>query len=240
MTTKTFAGAEIKAADKGEVVAKIATLNVVDKDGDVILNGALKRTDVVISAYGHASWEGALPVGKGVFYEEGDALLFAGSFFMDATDARDTFNTVKGLGDLGEWSYSLQNITSSPVTVDGVEANGIKSFTAKEVSPVLVGASIGSRTLSTKGANLTFAEHGKSVLADVAALVSRASEVVALRAAKGKTIADESADLLAQLDDELGRLKALIAQPATDLDRAAAEQFANEVARFTFLTGVTQ
>jgi hypothetical protein len=241
MNRKSFAQAEIKAADKGQVVAKIATLNVIDKDGDVILPGALQRTDVVISAYGHESWSGSLPVGKGVFYEEGDALMFEGEFFMDTTHGRDTFITVKNLGALGEWSYSLQNVTSEPVQVDGVRANGIKGFGATEVSPVLVGASVGSETLSTKSASLTFSQHADAVLAAIDELTARASEVVALRAEKGKSISDESAELLKALASRVDAVKAVLNQPATTVPEADINNLvANEFARFAFLsTGVT-
>jgi hypothetical protein len=230
MNRKSFAQAEIKAADKGQVVAKIATLNVIDKDGDVILPGALQRTDVVISAYG-----------KGVFYEEGDALMFEGEFFMDTTHGRDTFITVKNLGALGEWSYSLQNVTSEPVQVDGVRANGIKGFGATEVSPVLVGASVGSETLSTKSASLTFSQHADAVLAAIDELTARASEVVALRAEKGKSISDESAELLKALASRVDAVKAVLNQPATTVPEADINNLvANEFARFAFLsTGVT-
>lgn len=215
MNRKTFTCAEIKDAAQGKVWAKIATLNVIDKDGDVILDGALADSPVVISSYGHGSWDGALPVGKGMFKQDGDALVFEGSFFLDTTDGRDTFNTVKSLGDLGEWSFSLQDINAVPVTIGGVDARGIKSFRAKEVSPVLVGASVGSQTLRTKGASLTFSEHAATVMAAVDELAARAAEVVALRAEKGKSISDESAGLLEQLSARIDALKALLEQPNT-------------------------
>ena len=60
-----------------------------------------------------------------------------------------------------------------------------------------------------------FSEHLAAVLADVKALNARAEEVVALRAAKGKTIGDDTAEQIAAIGDELERIKALIGTPAT-------------------------
>jgi hypothetical protein len=54
--------------EKGAVRAIISTMNVVDHDGDLVLPGAFGQQRVIISAYGHGSWQGALPVGKGRIY----------------------------------------------------------------------------------------------------------------------------------------------------------------------------
>ena len=226
MTHKNFSEVEIKNADTGEVSAIFSTLNVVDSDGDVTLPGAFTEGQPVrISAYGHQSWQGALPVGKGTIREDGDVAIFEGSFFLDTTPGRDTFNTVKNLGDLGEWSYSLHNVKSYRGELDGKSVNFLEKIDVHEVSPVLKGAGVGTRTLAVKG--LKFSEHIEAVVADVDDLIKRATEVMALRAQKGKSISGESADLLAQLDADLVRLRALIDDPTPQPDSPDADGWAD-------------
>lgn len=209
MNHKSFTDVEIKDADTGEVSAIISTFDVIDSDGDVTVKGAFTEgAPVRISAYNHQSWQSALPVGKGTIHEEGDHAIFKGRFFLDTTVGRDTFTTVKNLGELGEWSYSLENVKTRRAEVGGKTANILERIDVHEVSPVLKGASIGTRTLSAKGAK--FSEHATSVLADVDALITRASEVMALRAQKGKSMGGDSQSLLEALTTDLDRLKELL------------------------------
>ncbi|WP_206700431.1 hypothetical protein, partial [Actinomadura sp. RB99] len=75
---------EVKDADKGEVTAVFSTFDVVDSDRDVTKAGAFEDgAEVVISAYGHTSWSGLLPVGKGVIRTTKTEALLEGSFFLD-------------------------------------------------------------------------------------------------------------------------------------------------------------
>jgi hypothetical protein len=237
----------IKNADEGIVDAVFATLGVIDKDGDVILKGAIESgAKVTMSAYGHKSWEGVLPVGIGTITEVGNEAIVTAQFFMDTPHGRDTFTTVKNLAaeGLGEWSFSLKDIESERGEVDGKSANLISAVTVHEVSPVLLGAGVDTRTLVTKGAK--FSEHADAVLADVDELITRATEVVTLREAQGKKGTSESAAAqLTKVNDALTRLKALLDEPTTDVvvddsdnpphtddDAAAVEAFLAEMVRF--------
>lgn len=150
---KTFTGSVVKAAAEGRVEAIISTFNVLDKDGDVVLPGAIADgTEVVISAYGHASHGGALPVGKGVLRSLGVHAILHGQFFLNTTAGRETFEVVKELGSLQEWSYSLHDVKSYRGQHEGRPANFLERITVKEASPVLIGASIGTRTVMAKSA----------------------------------------------------------------------------------------
>lgn len=335
MDTKTFSRVEIKNADKGEVTAVFATLNTVDSDGDVTLPGAFTDgAQVRISAYGHASWGGALPVGKGTIRVDGDEAILDGQFFLDTAAGRDTFTVVKELGELQEWSYGYDPAEFSYGEHEGQRVRFLQRQKVYEVSPVLLGAGVGTRTMAAKsacvcgrkaavrshstdtstgdwdgpgvvasipddaseadlrsvfawldpdgdaenkssyklphhdgvggaanlracvaavaalngarggvgipdddrdavhshlakhlrdgdrevpelrehshGGALKFPEEAASVLAGVSGLLDRASEVVALRAAKGKGLAPSSADLLQWVRDDLGRFKTLL------------------------------
>lgn len=211
MHLKTFTGLTVKSADLGQVSAVFSTFNVVDHDGDITLPGAIKDgAEVVISAYGHSShWE-KLPVGKGVIRTTDTEAILEGEFFMDTTHGRDTFNTVKGLGPLGEWSYSLQDVTSRQGELDGKQVTYLESIgKIKEVSPVLMGAGINTRTLGTKGADSLHDElvAATAVVDDV---VASAERVVALRAEMGKSLSTVNTEALAGVAASMDRLKSLL------------------------------
>lgn len=142
---------EIKSADKGQVSAVFATFNVVDKDGDVTVPGAFEDgAEVIISSYGHTSWSGALPVGKGRIRVMADEAVLEGQFFLDTTAGRDTFEVVKQLGARQEWSYGFDVLDAEDGIVDGRNVQILKKLLTHEVSPVLRGAGVNTRTLAVK------------------------------------------------------------------------------------------
>lgn len=153
MDTKSLRNVTIKNAAKGEVSAVFSTFNVVDLDGDVTLPGAIKDgAEVVISAYGHTSHGGALPVGKGVIRTTDTEATLHGQFFMDTAAGRETFAVVKQLGPLQEWSYSLNDVKAHSGEFGSQQVRFLESIFVKEVSPTLLGAGVNTRTLSVKAA----------------------------------------------------------------------------------------
>lgn len=150
MQRKTLATIEWKADKPGAFRATFATLApVVDHDKDVTLPGAFKNGQkVIISAYGHASWEGALPVGTGAISSNASKAWVDGQFFMDTTAGKETHGTVKALGPLAEFSYGYEVLDASfdPAELAAYpEAKRIlKKLDVFEVSPVLKGAGIGT------------------------------------------------------------------------------------------------
>ena len=225
MTTllhKSLSNVRIKDADAGTVEAVFSTFNVVDKDGDVTLPGAIKDgAEVVISAYGHTSHSGMLPVGKGVIRTTDTEAIMDGTFFLNTAAGRDTFTVVKELGGLGEWSYSLHDVISEPGVLDGQSVNYLKDITVKEVSPVLIGAGVNTRTLSAKG--VKFLDEGKAVVSAVGAFVERAEEVLVLRAEKGRTLGGDTTDVLKSLRDSLAQVEALLVKAEGAAEPVAAE-----------------
>ncbi|OII61202.1 hypothetical protein BJP40_06660 [Streptomyces sp. CC53] len=152
MHKKALRRVEIKNADRGEIAAVFSTFDVVDHDGDVTRRSAFQDgAPVLISAFNHASWEGALPVGKGVIRVTEKEAVLDGQFFMNTTHGRDTFETVKEAGELQEFSYGFTITDSEPGEVEGKSVRVIKGVKVTEVSPVLMGAGIGTRTLALKG-----------------------------------------------------------------------------------------
>lgn len=316
MIHKSLNHVQIKDAEQGLVTAVFSTFGKIDSDGDVTYKASFAEgAPVVISAYGHTSWAGELPVGKGLIKLTDNEAVLEGQFFMDTSHGRDTFLTVKALSEgdsLQQWSYSLENVKSESVEIDGQKARGLMSIDVTEVSPVLKGASVNTRTLGTKAAKQTagavgrllrdagrtrwaddntyvwldewdvdelwavfqispeddaerlvrvdftrtedavelgadesevqrtinyapkgskFIEQATTVLADVDTLITRATEVVALRAAKGKTLSAESVDLLTRLDGSLDRLKELIANPPSPVEDVVAREYLRYVSQ---------
>lgn len=152
MNTKSLR-VEVKDAAKGQVSAVFSTFDVIDSDGDLTVREAIEDgAPVRISAYGHKSWEGAMPVGKGVIRVAGDEAILEGQFFMNTQAGRDTFEVVKEMGDLQEWSYGFDILDAEPATVDGRTVRRLKRVEIHEVSPVLLGAGVNTRTLAAKSA----------------------------------------------------------------------------------------
>jgi hypothetical protein len=150
--TKALAGWQIKSAPEGRVEAVFSTFGVIDHDGDVLLPGAFTDgAPVRISAYGHESWKGALPVGKGLIRTTAREAILEGQLFLNTTAGRDTFEVIKQMGDLQEWSYSLRGVEAEKGSWNGQPARIIRAVDVHEVSPVLMGASIDTRTLAVKG-----------------------------------------------------------------------------------------
>lgn len=158
--TKAFGPLEIKDAELGEVTAVVATLNVVDKDGDVILPGAIPTggSKVKMSGYAHdIILGGAAPVGKGTITEEGGKAVFRGKFFMTTERGREAFHTVKELGTDSEWSFGFPRQVKTAEMSDEWKEKGARRLIAGlrpiEASPVIVGAGVDTGTVGVKAAD---------------------------------------------------------------------------------------
>lgn len=165
---------EIKDEAKGLVRAVFSTFNKIDSHRDVTLPGAFEDgAEVPISSYGHTSWDGALPVGKGVIRQTSTEALFEGQFFLDTTAGRDTFVTVKELGSLGQWSYGYDALEYSFGEFEGQQVRFLSKLKTHEVSPVLLGAGVGTRTLATKSGLPTVSVAGRPIAPHECEVTSR-------------------------------------------------------------------
>ncbi len=153
MDTKRLGRIDIKDEAKGEFSAVIATYGVIDSDGDVTLPGAHQTGQkVVVSDYGHSATRGRMPVGSGVIRAEKSRTIVTGAYFMDVPEARSAFVTMKRLHEdgIGEWSYGYDVIDSEMGVQDGQRVRFLKEQNVFEVSHVLRGAGVGTRTLAAK------------------------------------------------------------------------------------------
>ena len=151
METKRIDALDLKLdGPEGSFRARFASFNVIDRDGDVTLPGAFTNGQPVkIAAWGH-DWR-ALPVGKGTIYTDDRHAYVRGQFILNTTHGRDTYETVKDLGELQEWSYVYNVVDSESGRHEGRPVRFLKRLDVFEVSPVLVGAGIGTMTEAIKG-----------------------------------------------------------------------------------------
>ena len=144
---------EIKDDEKGIVTAAFAKLGVMDLDGDITLPGAFGSQKVGVSAYGHNSWMGELPIGRGTISEKDGEAVAELKLFMSTQNGRDHFEVIKGMGDLQEWSYGFDVKETGEVTEE-MRLRGVRRVLKKlkvhEVSPVMRGAGVDTRTLAVK------------------------------------------------------------------------------------------
>jgi len=215
---KNLGAVEVKDFDAGVVEAVFSKFNVRDLDGDVTLKEAFTpNTRVKISAYNHGSWDsGYLPVGVGVIEVREDCAVLKGHFFMNTTAGRETFEVVKGLGDLGEWSYGFTVADQEFDTFEGKQSRILKRLNVYEVSPVLKGAGIGTGTLSVKSQGASFTGQCEQVLTELESLNGRGAEILVKRREEGKSLGAESTELLSRIQGELTKLQELVTEPAAE------------------------
>ena len=218
---KTFVPHELKLSEAGEIELAFAQLGVVDHDGDVTLPGAFPTKDVPMSAYGHTSWDGSLPVGKGTISEAGDWAVFKGGFFMKTEQGRNTYETVKEMGALQEYSYGYQPVEFSFGVHEGKDVRVLKLLDTHEVSPVLKGAGIGTHTLAIKsgspGPDAPYAEHATWIRDAVKAFLERTDARVEWRTKEGRALSAANRTMLLQMHEGLMAMHDAMGGHADDL-----------------------
>jgi hypothetical protein len=220
---------KLDTSGEGTFKAVFATMNVVDKDGDITLPGAFGNQNVILSQYNHGSWgkgADALPIGIGQIYEEGENAIIAGEFDMNDPAAVKTYQKMKYLTEKGrkqEFSYALPEIDFEYREEGGNRVRVLKRIVVPEVSPVLMGAGENTRILDIKSKvkddeeekqeeekGKTFAEQAAETLESVKALVKRFQEIAELRKIAGTAVSPKSTDSLLRIRDSLqGIMKAL-------------------------------
>lgn len=236
---KAFKPHDFKLDDQGAVTIAFAQLDVIDADRDVSLPGSFPAGKAVpMSAYGHTSWDGALPTGKGTIREDGKWAIFDGQFLMKTDQGRNAYETVKEMGELQEWSYGLNAFDTSYGQRDGQAVRFIKAQDVFEVSPVLKGAGVETHTMAIKSGSpepdLPYAAHAAWLRDAFKAFTDRTGERAEWRAKEGRGLSIATRDDLAQFVLELRAFPAIADEldallKATD-PAAPAIARANEVA----------
>ncbi len=204
---------EIKAlSGDGTGLAKIATLNVIDSDGDVTLAGAFGEQEVkVLPTH---DW-GSVPLGKGLIKEDGDDVLVEFRLNLETVAGKEWYAALKFDLEHGrplqEWSYgfTIPKEGWEDGVFQGREVRILKAVKVHEVSPVVLGAGVGTGTLVVKNKRpepegLTLTEEITGVLDGLKSATDRLEKVRAMRAeGKGRSLTDERKAQIEDLADAL-------------------------------------
>lgn len=231
----------LKAEDgaDGQFTAVFSTLNAVDHDGDVTLPGAFEDgKEVLISAYGHQSWYGSMPIGKGVIHADEEKAWVDGQFLLNTTHGKDAYTTIKEIGGMQEWSYGFDVKESAYGDFAGQKVRFLKAVDVFEVSPVLRGAGVGTHLQIIKGR--TMEEESDNALTAMADYLGRVRSLTDLRVKQGRTLSQANRDRLTRHRDVIAEIMAdiekLLEETDEPKDEPKAASGVAEFARFQLLS----
>ncbi len=228
--TKRFQVKEVKG-DKGEILAVIATLNVIDHDGDVTLPGAFGEQEAAIQpAHG---WM-APALGKAAISETSTEALANMKFNLEMPSGKEWYQALKfdfetGAAPLQEYSYGYDPIEADPGVFDGQDVRFLKKLKVFEVSPLLLGAGINTRTLAVKSGIVPVADLNtltdefdnlETLLAGISGFYGRAKALAAMRAKEGRSLSGANRERLGRLFGAVNTIRDEIQKFLEDTDPA--------------------
>ena len=202
---------EKAGGEPGSVQAVFSTFDVVDSDNDVVLATAFTDGQPVPMTWAH-QW--TMPVGKGIVRVMPDAAMFDGAFFLETDAGAEAYKTTKSMGVLQEWSWGFRVIDAAFEQRDQQLIRVIKAAQVFEVSPVLVGAGVGTYTAAIKG-HVGYTDEAETVLATVENFIERSKALATLRAKEGRVLSDANRKRLSSLLASLQAVEADIAELLT-------------------------
>ncbi len=203
MQTKTLT---IKAMDdSGKGLAELATLALVDHDGDTYAEGAFGWKEggqwaMMLPAHDRR----AMPFGKARVFEDNGKAMAELFLNLDTQAGKDWHAALKfdlATGNpVQEWSYGY-SVLDADYQVRGEErVRVLKRLEVDEVSTVLRGAGVGTRTVAIKGAALR-EEKFNALMAELSELTDAISATPdAVSAVGRKQLADIQAALAKALE----------------------------------------
>lgn len=223
---------------EGQVEAKVAQLGVVDRDLDITEPGYFgKQATRMVWGHQWLSW-----IGKGTIYEDGDAAMFSGQFFMDTQAGAEAYKTVKAMGELAEWSYGYEVLPggsrkaapdSGARRVLQPRADGTPGATVFEVSPVLQAAGVGTGTTAIKGdawvpgeplpTDQKFSDQLQATVVSMQRAIARAQAIKELREDEGKPLGQQTVELLGEMNGALEKLQGTVAALLPTTEQAPPE-----------------
>lgn len=153
--TKQTKPIEIKQLNEaGTGLARIATLSAVDSDGDTYAPGAFGgekgQTVKVLAAHDHRG----VPLGKGRVFERGDEALAEFKLNLDTSTGSEWHSALKFDLDnppaTQEWSFGFRILDSAEEVREEEHVRVLKKLDVFEISPVVLGAGVNTRTLVAK------------------------------------------------------------------------------------------
>lgn len=155
MERESKTGVELKQLDEaGTGLARIATLDVIDADGDLTVKGAFGEQHVQVLPV--HNW-GSVPLGKARVFEKGNEALAEFKLNLETVIGKEWHTAL--LFDLNngkpiqDWSYGFTVEEASFEERDDVgRVRILEKLTVHEVSPVVVGSGVDTGTLAIKSA----------------------------------------------------------------------------------------
>lgn len=227
----------MQLTDEGEFIARFSAFGIVDSQGHVTTRTTFEDgVDVVVGAWGHNRL--ALPAGRGTVRVADDGAYLHGRFFTDTAHGRDTYLTVRNLGELQQWSYLAVVLDARPVDVDGREVTELTRLQLVSVDPVDVGANPRTATIAIKGLSTSVRALADDVDDIVAALQRRAE--VRMRAGRhiGAATLDEAAALARRLRSAASDIEAMLTVDTRPIVSAATARVARARAVLSRVTNV--
>ena len=152
-TEKSYTARFKSVNEDGTGTAVFATLDVIDKDGDVTIPGAFGEQTVKL--VGAHDWS-APNIGMAKIREVGSEAIADFKFYLDMDSAREWYKSVLANHKNGvpqEYSYGFRVEDSGSAEKDGKMVRELRKLQVNEVSFVLAGAGEGTRTVDIKAAD---------------------------------------------------------------------------------------
>lgn len=199
--------------EAGEFEAVIATLNVVDSDGDVILPGAIGEQPVsILPAHDSRS----VPIGKGRTFEVGDEVRVKGRFNLDTQPGREWYSALKfdmeNPPARQEWSFGFFVDRYRFELRGEKEVRVLEKLLVHEVSPVVLGAGVNTRTIDVKNAG-TFSERLDFIISEIKSIAEHVDHFMELRRDKKQKLTKPQQEKL----DEIARRTESLVSVVNDL-----------------------
>lgn len=216
---KNISGEVKEISEKGEGLAIISTLNVVDSDGDVVVPGAFgEQIAQIVPAH---DWQAA-PIGKASIKENGDTVLAEFKLNLFTSLGKDWYSALKFDVDnppvKQQYSYGFSVLEEGQGEFEGQQVRFLKKLKVHEISPVLVGASVGTTTLALKEEKkkTTLEEEIEITREHIKNLLTRVKEIQELRAKDNRTISNERIKELIDIKSILMEIDTFLEPPFDD------------------------
>ena len=137
----------------GELSIIVGRVGVIDRDGDVIMPGAIKgRQPVVFGDWNHDhTRRGGQLLGKGQMYEDGDVIRADVQMNMKSQRARELWDEIEFYRDDIEFSATLVSpVAPGQIRMGGRQARALRELRGIEISPATAGVQYGTGVVGMK------------------------------------------------------------------------------------------
>lgn len=222
---KNISGEVKEISEKGMGLAIISTMNVVDSDGDVVVPGAFGEQ--IVPMIPTHSWQSA-PIGKASIKESGETAIAEFKLNLETALGSDWYKSLKFDMDnppvRQEYSYGFSVIEESRGEFDGRTVRFLKKLKVHEISPVLVGAGIGTTTLALKEGKQSKLEDDIAIVREnIEKLIARVKGIKELREKDGRSISKERIKELIDIEGLLVEMNQLLQPPDTEQNKVIFE-----------------